>query len=212
MSTPLFRVLVSSLLSAGLLIGFGSSAVAQDKAPKEKSAEQKVETLKLDPVHSNMIFRVKHMDSGLFFGEFFGDSGEIKYDPKNPENSTFSVEVMTDSVSTGNAKRDTHLKSADFFDVKQFPKMTFKSTSVKKRGENTLEVTGDLSIHGKTQKVTTIVQMTGSSTDPKGNFHRGFYTTLNINRSDFGMDFMLEGGVSDNVKLILSIEGIQAAK
>lgn len=211
MSSSKFRIIASSLLSASLLIGLGSSAIAQDKAPKEEVAEQKAETLKIDPVHSSVVFRVKHKEAAYVFGQFYGKSGEVKYDPNTPENLSFTVEIVTDSVATGNTKRDTHLKSADFFDAKQYPKMTFKSTSAKKRGENTYEVTGDLSIHGKTQQVTTIVQMTGSSVDPKGNLARGFYTTLNINRSDFGMDFMI-GPVSDNVKLVLSIEGVVEAK
>ena len=212
MKTSKFKLIATSLLSASLLIGMGSTTFAQDAAPQEKVAEQKAETLKVDPVHSNMLFRVKHKNSAYVFGEFYGKSGEIKYDPANPEKMSFNVEVLTDTVSTGNAKRDAHLKSADFFDVKQFPKMTFKSTSVKKRGANTFTVTGDLSIHGQTKEVSTIVQMTGSMTDPKGTVTRGFYTTFNINRTDFGMDFMVGGGISDDVKLILSIESVQEAK
>jgi polyisoprenoid-binding protein YceI len=211
MSARSLRILVTGLLTAGLLIGLGSSAFAQENSAKEETAESKTETLKIDPVHSNVLFRVQHADAGYVFGEFLGESGVIKFNPDNPEEISFELEVLADSIDTDNAQRDAHLKSADFFNAKQFPKLTFKSTSVEKRSDDTYEVTGDLTIHGQTQEVTALVQHTGSSTDQKGTLRRGFYTTLNIKRSDYGMDFMLGGGVDDNVKLIIAVEAVRPA-
>lgn len=211
MKNSKFRIIASSLLSASLLLGVSASAFAQD-APAAPAGEQAVETLTVDPVHSNAMFRVKHNDAAYVFGDFLGESGEFTYDPNNPENSTFNVEILVDSISTGNEQRDAHLKSADFFDAKQFPKLTFKSTEVKKRGVNTLAVTGDLTIHGVTKPITTIVQMTGTSTNDEGQQFRGFYTTFNINRTDFGMDYGVGTMISDNVKIILSFETGVAAK
>lgn len=205
MNNSKLRLIASSLLSASLLFGLGTSAFAQDTAAAP-AGEPKVETLTVDPVHSNAMFRVKHNDAAYVFGDFLGESGTFTYDPNNPENSSFNVEILADSINTGNEQRDAHLKSADFFDAKQFPKLTFKSTAVKKRGVNTLEVTGDLTIHGVTNEITTIVQMTGTSTNDKGQQFRGFYTTFNINRTDFGMDYGVGTMISDNVKIILSME------
>ena len=203
------RVLASALLSAGLLLGAGTSVFAQDKpAEATKTAEGGVETLQVDPVHSSLVFRVKHNNVSYVFGEIVDKKGTFKFDPKNPEKSSFSVEAAVESIQTHNEQRNDHLKSPDFFNAKQFPKLTFKSTSVKKRSGETFEVTGDLTIHGQTKKVTTLVQMTGTGQNQEGKKLRGFYSTMNIKRSDFGMDFMIDGGVSDEVKLFLAFETI----
>lgn len=192
------RLTLASLLTAGLVCAMGATAFAQDG----------VETLKVDPVHSNVLFRVHHFGAGYVFGEFLGESGTIKFDPDKPSASSFKIEMPVESIETHNKKRNDHLKSSSFFDAKQFPKITFESTSVKKRGEDTYEVTGKLTMHGTTKKVTSLVMQTGAGKDPQGNFRRGFYTTLNIKRSDFGIDYMT-GGVSDNVKLIIAVETVR---
>lgn len=204
MSKRSLRVLASGLLSIGLLLGAGTSAFAQDEAAEAAPAGE-VETLQIDPVHSSLVFRVKHNEVAYVFGEIVDKKGTFKYDPENPEKSSFSVEADINSIDTHNEQRNDHLKSPDFFNAKQFPKLTFESTDVKKRSGDTLEVTGDLTIHGVTKKVTTLVQMTGAGEDQKGTKLRGFYGTMNIKRTDFGMDFMI-GPVSDEVKLFLSFE------
>lgn len=198
MSYKRLRFLLATIVSLGLLVGLGSTAVAQDNA----------ETLKVDPVHSNVMFRVKHFNTGYVFGQFVGETGTIKFDPENVENSSIELTMPVDSITTHHEKRDKHLKSPDFFDAKQFPKVTFKSKKVEKRTDDSFLVTGDLTMHGQTNEVTGIVQQVGSGKDPQGNFRRGFYTTLNIKRSDFGIEYMM-GGVSDNVKLIIALEGVR---
>ena len=198
MKTHSFRFILASLVSVGLFLGLGATATAQEKT----------ETYKIDPVHSNALFRVKHFGAGYVFGEFLGEKGEIKFNPENPEQTEVNLTIPVDSISTDNTKRDKHLKSPDFFDAKQFPNITFKSKNVEKRTDDSFKVTGDLTIHGKTKEVSTIVQMVGAGEDPQGNYRRGFYTTFNIDRSDFGIDYM-SGGVSDNVKLIIAVEGVR---
>ena len=116
--------------------------------------------------------------------------------------------MKVESIDTHNAKRDQHLKSPDFFNAKQFPAITFKSKQVKKSSKDTYEVTGDLTIHGVTRPVTVKVTNTGSGKDPMGANRIGFETIFTIKRSDFGMKFML-GPVSDEIRLIVSIEGIR---
>jgi polyisoprenoid-binding protein YceI len=105
-------------------------------------------------------------------------------------------------------KRDTHLKSPDFFNAGEYPLVSFKSKSVKKLSENTYAVSRDLALLGKTRPITVEVHATGAGKDPWGNFRRGFVTSFSIKRSDFGMDFMM-GGVSDEVHLTVSVEGIR---
>lgn len=194
----LSKFLVGLIVAVGMIVGASSTAFAQEK-------------LQIDPVHSNILFRVKHMDIGYFFGEFTGESGTITFDKDNPKNNKVKLTIKTDSVSTDNKKRDDHLKSPDFFNAKEFPEITFESKSWKKRDDTTYEVTGDLTIHGQTNEVTTTIQMTGEGTDGQGNFRRGFLTTFNIKRSDFGIDFMPKV-VSERVKLIITAEGVQKSE
>ncbi|MGM0556960.1 MAG: YceI family protein [Myxococcota bacterium] len=197
MNKNISKLLVGLIVAAGLFFGASSTVLAQEK-------------MKVDPVHSNVLFRVKHMDVGYFFGHFTGESGTVTFDAENPENSKISLNVPIDSVQTFNEKRDNHLKGSDFFDAKQFPEMKFESTKWEKRGDGTYEVTGELTMHGETKTVSPIVQMTGSGNDGQGNFRRGFITTFNIKRSDFGIDYMPKV-VSDRVKLIITVEGVMKA-
>jgi polyisoprenoid-binding protein YceI len=118
------------------------------------------------------------------------------------------MQAETKNVDTAVEKRDTHLKSPDFFNTGEYPTVSFKSKSVKKLNEAVYEVSGDLTLLGKTRPITVEVNATGAGKDPWGNFRRGFETSFSINRSDFGMTFMM-GGVSDEVNLTVSVEGIR---
>lgn len=198
MQKNISKLLVGLIVAAGLFFGASSTVLAQEK-------------MKIDPVHSNVLFRIKHMDVGYYFGQFTGESGTVMFDAENPENSKISLTAPIDSVNTFNEKRDNHLKGADFFNAKQFPEMKFESTKWEKRGEDTYKVTGELTMHGKTMTVSPIVQMTGSGNDGQGNFRRGFMTTFNIKRSDFGIDYMPKV-VSERVKLIIAVEGVMKAE
>lgn len=194
MKKNISKLLVGLIVAMGLVVGTTTTAFAQEK-------------MQVDPVHSNVLFRVKHMDVGYFFGHFTGESGTVTFDEDNPENSSIKLTVTTDSVETFNKKRNDHLKSPDFFNAKQFPEMSFESTSWEKMDDGLYKVTGDLTLHGQTKEVSTVVQMTGSGTDGQGNFRRGFLTTFNIKRSDFGIDFMPKV-ISDRVKLIITVQGV----
>ncbi|MFW5967445.1 MAG: YceI family protein [Persicimonas sp.] len=194
------RKTLSILVIFGLFAGLSATAVAEDK-------KDDVETLKVDPVHSNVLFRVKHFDAGYFYGEFVDKKGTIKFDEDNPEKSEINLTVDAKSINTNNKKRDDHLKGPDFFNVKQHPEIKFESKKVKKSGDD-LKVTGDLTLHGKTKEVTVDVEQTGSGKDPEGKFRRGFHTEFNIDRSDFGMDYMTKAA-SDEVKLIIALEAVR---
>ena len=166
------------------------------------------ETYKLDPAHTSIVFRVKHLGVAYVFGRFNGPTGSIVFDESSPSKCAVEMQAETKNVDTAVEKRDTHLKSPDFFNAGEYPLVSFKSKSVKKLSENTYEVSGDLALLGKTRPITVKVNATGAGKDPWGNFRRGFETSFSIKRSDFGMDFMM-GGVSDEVNLTVSAEGIR---
>jgi polyisoprenoid-binding protein YceI len=166
------------------------------------------ETYKLDPGHSSIVFRVKHLGIAYVYGRFNGPTGSIVFDESAPSKSAIEMQAETKNVDTALEKRDTHLKSPDFFNAGEYPLVSFKSKSVKKLNENTYEVSGDLTLLGKTRPITVKVNGTGAGKDPWGNFRRGFETSFSIKRSNFGMNFMM-GGVSDEVNLTVSVEGIR---
>ena len=188
---------ISKTLMAGavlLLVIVGNAAAA--------------ETYQLDPVHTSVVFRVKHLGVTYVYGRFNDASGTIVFDPNAPENSSVEMQVDAANVDTANSKRDNHLRSADFFNAKKFPTIQFKSSKVLQTGTDTFTVAGDLSLHGQTRPLTVTVQHTGFGNDPWGGFRRGFETIFEIKRSDFGMNFM-QGGVGDMVELRVSVEAIR---
>jgi polyisoprenoid-binding protein YceI len=164
------------------------------------------DTYAIDQVHSAVIFKAHHLGAGWVYGMFTEMSGSIAYDTANPAGSSVDLTVKTDSLTTHAAQRDTHLKSPDFFNAKQFPKITFKSTSVTKVDDKTMNVTGDLTIHGVTKAVTAKVTHTGTGKDPKGAQIIGFETAFPVKRSDYGITYWIPQ-IDDEVPLIISLEG-----
>ena len=147
---------------------------------------------KVDPVHSSATFRVKHMNTSYTYGRFNAISGTFAIDEADPAKSSFDFTVKTDSVDTADAGRDAHLKNTAFFNAKQFPSITFKSKSVKSSGKDTLEVTGDLTLHGVTKPITVSIELTrhGKATC-RGTAIAGIESVFTIKRSDFGMKGMV---------------------
>ena len=166
------------------------------------------ETYKLDPDHTSIIFRLKHLGVAYVYGRFSGPTGSFVFDESSPAKSSIEIQVDAKNVDTAVAKRDNHLKSPDFFDAGEHPLIKFKSTSVKKSGPDSYEVSGNLTLLGKTQPVTVKALQTGNGKDPWGNFRQGFETSFTIKRSDFGMNFMM-GAAADEVLLTVSVEGIR---
>ncbi|MDJ0781951.1 MAG: YceI family protein [Desulfosarcinaceae bacterium] len=166
------------------------------------------EKLDMDAAHSYIYFQVEHLGLANSFGRFNDITGSITFDEAAPANSKFIFSVAAASVDTGNQKRDTHLRSADFFNVEKHPTITFESQSVKQTGPNRFEVTGEMTLLGTSRSVTTEVVQTGSGEDPWGNFRRGFESTFTIKRSDYGMNHLLKA-VGDEVVLTVSVEGMR---
>jgi polyisoprenoid-binding protein YceI len=184
---------------AALLFGLGLLLAA---------SPVRAENYKVDPVHSSIVFRSKHFNLGYIHGRFNEFSGSFRLDDKNVSESSIEMEVKAGSIDTNNAKRDGHLKSPDFFNVKQFPTITFKSSKFKKIDDQNFEVTGDLTLHGETKPVTVKLEKVGSGKDPMGGVRTGLETTFTIKRSDFGMKFMLEG-IGDEVRITVAVEGVR---
>lgn len=152
-----------------------------------------------DPVHSSVVFKIKHKDTANFYGVFKTVTGTYNIDQADAAKSSLDLSVDAASVDTRNGGRDNHVKSADFLSVKEFPAITFKSTSVKKTGDKAYDVTGDMTFRGVTKPVTAKV----TQTDDKG---AGLEATFSIKRSDFGNSTMVGKGLSDEVDFIVSLE------
>ncbi|HEY5741996.1 MAG TPA: YceI family protein [Terrimicrobiaceae bacterium] len=165
------------------------------------------ETFKIDPVHSSVIFSVKHLGVSNVYGRFNDVSGKVVLDKSDASKSSIEVTIPVESIDTRNQKRDQHLKSPDFFNAKQFPVIVFKSKEVKGSGE-TYQVTGDLTLHGVTKPLSLEIKDVVEGKEMEGESRGGGETHFTIKRSDFGMDFM-QGPVGDEVKVMLSLEGVK---
>ncbi|MCC6490749.1 MAG: YceI family protein [Candidatus Hydrogenedentes bacterium] len=161
----------------------------------------------IDPVHSSFIFRIQHLGVSYAYGRFNESSGSFFLDAADPSKNRVEIEVKTDSIDTANEARDKHLKSPEFFDTAQFPVMTFKSTSFKKKDDSHFEVAGDLTIRGITRPVTTTAELAGLGKGMKGETRAGLEAVFTIDRRDFGMDAMV-GPIGAEVRITVSLEGI----
>lgn len=173
-------------------------------------------TWKLDPAHSSAEFKVKHMMISNVKGSFSGLSGTLTEHATDATLSSVDATIDISTISTGDAQRDGHLKSADFFDVEKYPTMSFKSTQVKPNGDGGYDVTGDLTLHGVTRQQTFVVEgPTPPAKDPWGNTRIGLSATGKINRKDYGLNWnaALEAGgvlVGDAVNITLEVQFIKA--
>jgi polyisoprenoid-binding protein YceI len=177
--------------AAGMLLSLGSIVSAQEYT--------------LDASHAAVSFRISHLGLSWTVGRFNDVAGDFTIDREDPSKSSFRLTIKTAGLDTGNAKRDEHLKSPDFFNVKQFPAITFQSTSVQPT-KNGYEVTGDLSLHGETKSVKLTLVGGRTAEFPKGVQRTGFSTEAVVKRSEFGMDKFAEA-VGDDVQVFVSFEG-----
>ncbi len=173
------------------------------------------ETWSIDADHSSVGFTVRHMMVSNVKGSFGTFSGTVEVDEKDSAGSKVSVTIDAASINTGVAKRDEHLRSADFFDTARYPTMTYVSKKVEKSGKDRLKVYGDLTLRGVTRPVVLDVEgPTAAYRDPWGKTRRGASATAAINRRDFGLTWnkVIEAGgvlVGDEVKIILEMEFIR---
>jgi polyisoprenoid-binding protein YceI len=171
----------------------------------------------IDPQHSSAQFSVKHMMISTVRGQFGGVKGNVVYDPKNPTSATVEATIDCSTVFTGEPKRDAQLKTAEFFDVKNYPVMKFQSKRVEAGGAGKLKVTGELTINAQThQVVLELDEPSGVIKDDKGREKIGVSGVTKISRKEFGILYnpILETGgvaVSDEVSIVLEIELIKGS-
>jgi len=189
------RKIVMAIIVLPLLLIFASPAISGNEYT-------------VDSVHSSLVFGIKHFGASIFYGRINSPAGKLVFDEENPKNSMVEITVNAGDVDTASEKRDKHIKSAELFNIKKYPLISFKSTNVKKITEKEYQVEGDLTFLGKTRTIEIAAQYIGSGKDPWGGYRSGFESKFTIKRSDFGMDFMM-GPLGDEVQIIISIEAVK---
>ncbi|RCK21999.1 YceI family protein [Thalassospira lucentensis] len=167
---------------------------------------QAADTYKMDPTHTSVIFIVNHLGFSNYQGRFGGASGELTLDRDDLAASSAVINIDLTKIDSGLEALDTHMKSADFFDVENHPTATFTSTSVEVTGDNTAKITGDLNILGQSKPLVLDVTLTGEGDNPMSGDHTlGFAATGTVTRTDYGMEFLVPA-VSPEVDLQISSE------
>ncbi len=161
-------------------------------------------------MHAFVQFRVKHLGYSWIYGRFNDFSGEFSYDADNPDANRVSIEIDMSSVDTNHAERDKHIRSDDFLDTDKYPTARFVSHSYKPNGDNSAEMTGELTLFGTTKPVTLDVTPIGGGNDPWGGYRQGFEGSATLKPADFGLGIAQKlGPAAAEVELILSVEGVR---
>jgi len=160
-------------------------------------------TWTLDPTHSELQFKIKHLMISTVTGQFNNFSATVKTAGDDFSTARVSFSADIDSISTNNEQRDHHLKNGDFFDAENYPKLLFESSSMDKTGDDTFKLNGTLTMRGVSKPVSLSVEFGGITTDPWGNTRSGFAVTGKIKRSDFGISF---GMLSETGNVMLGEE------
>ena len=190
-----------------VILGIVIAGCSLGAASVQEGEGAKIEVFEIDPVHSSTLFRIHHAGAGRFWGRFNKVSGTVAWPRDDSAAPVFDVSVKTESVDTGNDRLDGHLKGPDFFNAREFPAVTFKSTSAERLRDGFWKVTGDMTMLGVTKPVTAEVEVTGVRGNPVL-AKAGWEAVFQINRSDFGMDWGIENGsLSNDVRLIVALEG-----
>jgi polyisoprenoid-binding protein YceI len=171
---------------------------------------QATETYTIDPVHSGVTFKIRHLVSKTP-GRFDDFGGTITLDREDMTKSSVEFTIKAASIDTDNEDRDKHLRSADFFEVEKYPEITFKSTKIEKHEGDTYHVTGDFTMHGVTKSITIPVEILGFGPTPSGGKVAGFETKFEINRKDYGIIWnkALDAGgliLGEDVEVAITLE------
>lgn len=189
-----YAAVMGAILSTGLMMA---------------TAQAAPQSYEIEKPHTQIVFSVNHLGFSHSFGKFTDYSGTFVVDPDSVESSNVDVTINTASIDLDDQKWNDHLKNADFFNVEQFPTMTFKSTKVEKTGDKTANLTGDLTLLGVTKPVTLEVTLNGQGEHPFNKKQMiGFSAKGSLKRSDFGMGYGLPA-VGDDITLMIEVEGIR---
>jgi polyisoprenoid-binding protein YceI len=193
---------MKSLLAVPFVFSFALPPAPTGSAPLPRGENDWT----VDAVHSSVVFKVKHADASWFKGTFDAISGAVTLDPSKPETGSVTLKIPVDSIDTNDKKRDEHLKGPDFFNSKENPDITFKSTKIAKQ-DKAFQVTGDLAMAGKTKSITIAVEHVGESDTKMMGKRSGYSTTFAVKRSDFGMNYgIAQNALGDEVTLMIDLE------
>ncbi|NQX95541.1 MAG: YceI family protein [Erythrobacter sp.] len=215
------RITATSIAAAGLLgagatlagFGFNSTNSALESTTIASAEGAAAGSYAVDAVHSSVLFKIRHAGLAYFYGTFEEFGGTISIDPDNIEAAQFNITVETGSVDTNNRSRDGHVKNADFFNARQYPKASFTSTSISEVSEGVYQLNGDFEFHGKTLPVSAeLTHVTfGKQRDADA---MGFHAVFTIARSEFGITKYVDadnpesGPLGDNVEITVSMEAV----
>lgn len=210
---------LATTLGAQALIGTSMASMlanAQEKAAKVSYLPIPGGDYKIDPAHSIIGFAIRHLEINWVEGRFKDFTGMIHYDDQDVTKSSVDFTAKVESIDTGVAPRDKHLRTADFFEVEKYPEMTFKSTRVERKGKDQYVLHGDLTLKGVTKPVALPFTITGAIKDGRGTTRFGITAQTKINRRDFGITWgkPLENGgldVGNEVMIELHLEALKPA-
>ncbi|WP_120994837.1 YceI family protein [Stutzerimonas urumqiensis] len=158
--------------------------------------------------HAFVNFKISHLGYSWLYGTFRDFEGSFSFDAQQPESGKVKVTIDTASVDTNHAERDKHLRGDEFLNVDDHPTATFESTAIESTGENTADITGNLTLNGITKPVVISARLLGEGKDPWGGYRAGFEGSTTLRLDDFGITRDL-GPAAESVELILSVEGVR---
>jgi polyisoprenoid-binding protein YceI len=215
------KTILAAILSAFIALPFiGNVSMSKAKA-QEKTKAVKVNytavparTYNLDPAHSIIGFAVRHLEINWVEGRFKDFAGTINYNDSDVTKSTVEFTAKIESIDTGVAGRDKHLRTADFFDVATYPEMKFRSTGIEKKGKDKYILRGDFTLKGVTKQIEFPFTFTGAIKDPWGNIRFGIDAHTKINRRDYGINYgnaLASGGfdVGNEITIDLQLEAVK---
>jgi polyisoprenoid-binding protein YceI len=169
------------------------------------------DTYTIDPAHSEVGFKVRHLGISKVSGRFTRFTGSVRLEDKDLSKSSVEVNIESASINTDSEARDKHLRTAEFFDTDKLPSITFKSVSVKEVAPGKLEVTGDFTLHGVTKRIVLPMTALGGAKSPFGDYRVGFEGALSINRGDYGIK-TFPGVIGEEVSITLGVEAVKVEK
>lgn len=200
---------LTALMIAGACVAGVALYPATNPSTEANIASQEGTVFKIDTLHSGVFFQIRHMGVTNFVGSFDKFDGSFNIDWESPENSFMDISVDAASVDSNNEKRDGHIKSNDFFTVKQFPEMTFVGQTFKKTSDDRMEIIGDLTFLGVTKPVTVETKLVGEGSTRQG-YKMGIDSTFSFKRTDFGNStYVKEGALGDEVTIWVNLAGVR---
>ncbi|HKS27692.1 MAG TPA: YceI family protein [Pyrinomonadaceae bacterium] len=213
--------IVAAMLAVLFITAFVAGAGTKTAGAQDTQSKVSYEPIpggdyQIDPAHSTIGFSIRHFEINWVSGRFKDFKGTIRYNDADVTKSTVEFTAKIESIDTGVEARDKHLRTADFFDAAKYPEMTFKSTGIERKGQDSYLLHGDFTLKGVTKQITLPFTITGAIKDSRGNTRFGINAQTRINRRDYGITYgnaMTNGGldVGNEVRINLQLEALKPA-